>query len=531
MANNIIIAVIDDGINEKVYGLKNIRKNLEISKELKVVSRKNYNIFESSHGTICGGIINEYGNNSIIHSIKVLSEKSGKSNKYALITAINWCIDNEVKIINLSLGTIDFRDFKEIQKVVNLAVSKGIIIVAANNNTERLTYPASLSNVIGVKCDRKLFGDEYKTIQYPFDGIDIIASGKHRLETNEIEYTIPCNSYATPMITAKVYNILKENNSLTLEELKIQLHRQSKQSSNQNEILYNPYIQFGIDWVKEALLINFGSKREGLKLEYSINIVSEINIGVEDFKRVNSQNESLLKVIMDKLGNKKIAVNDYYAIVLNRDDSTILDYKKLMEVFIYFNETHKNIIYLDNDLLPERVAKFLMSNKAKVWSSDIYQKLIDNELIKQKEIDIPIVVFYGYKSEDIVFILSSFINLFKKSGYYSIGATSDCKSILYGLQYTGKNINTENLLRKLYEKYYCDIILLGISEEYILKSKNKESLEYKEIDILISEESLVDTLKYLIGEKTINFTINENNTLNEERVLNLFDCILKQFKD
>ncbi len=110
---------------------------------------------------------------------------------------------------------------------MDYAVQKGVIIVAACNNKNVYTYPASLSNVIGVKCDpeEQLKEGQYRYNPYPLDGIEITACSSHLI----VKYdgigktTSCCNSFATPMITAIVYNILLKNSSLSLEEVKNRL--------------------------------------------------------------------------------------------------------------------------------------------------------------------------------------------------------------------------------------------------------------------------------------------------------------------
>ena len=135
--------------------------------------------------------------------------------------------DNNIKLVNLSLGTIDFRDYEEVRKAVNYVARKGVIIVAVCNNGNIFTQPASLSNVIGVKCDieGKLQEGQYRYNCYPLDGIEITACAVHFLVKYDggEKTTAPCNSFATPMITAIVYNILYQNPAMSFQEIKRKL--------------------------------------------------------------------------------------------------------------------------------------------------------------------------------------------------------------------------------------------------------------------------------------------------------------------
>ena len=188
-------------------------------------------------------------------SIKILNDSSRRSRKHQLITAIEWCIDTGIKLVNLSLGTVDFRDFDEIRNCVNKAYEKGLIIVAACNNKNIYTVPSSLTNVIGVRC-RKIYTDaQYKFLQYPFDGTDIEASGRHMLTDiyGSSRYTSPANSFAAPLVTALVYKILIKNSGIALEEIKEELYKDALNFDNNS---YDPYKCMNADWLKKGVKID-----------------------------------------------------------------------------------------------------------------------------------------------------------------------------------------------------------------------------------------------------------------------------------
>lgn len=172
----ISIAIVDDGVNEGLYNTGSLKYNIEITPELNIVERSEYNRYLPSHGTTCAAIIKKYSPGAVIGSIKVLND-SGRAVRDQLIAALLWCADNAVRLVSVSLGTIDFRDYEAVRKAVNYAAPKGVIIVSACNNKTVFTYPASLSNVIGVKCDieNNLKEGQYRYNYYPLDGIDITA--------------------------------------------------------------------------------------------------------------------------------------------------------------------------------------------------------------------------------------------------------------------------------------------------------------------------------------------------------------------
>lgn len=239
------IVIIDDGVNPELCGGV-IQFDIEVDNELIIKNNTTYPE-PASHGTTCATIIKKYAQEATIGSIKILNDRSGRGTKFQLMKAIQWCIENEIRIVNLSLGTIDFRDFDEVRYCINEAAEKGMIIVAACNNKNVYTVPACLTNVIGVKCRKFYTNDQFDFHVYPFNGIDISASGRHYLTdvNGNSRYTNPSNSFASPLIVAKVYKLIRENSCISLEEIKQKLFDMAINKKNEK---YNPYFSMNIDW-------------------------------------------------------------------------------------------------------------------------------------------------------------------------------------------------------------------------------------------------------------------------------------------
>ncbi len=225
------IAVIDDGINEELYQTGRLAHNLEITHDLIICDREGYDPFLPSHGTTCAAIIKKYSPEAVISSVKILNSESRTGMKAQLICALQWCVDNSIRIVNLSLGTIDYRDFLQVKEAVEYACEKNLIIVAACNNLNIFTCPASLEKVIGVKCDVTgiLNEGEYIYNSDCMDGIDITACAKHKLKKYDVteKVTSECNSYAAPMVTAHVYNLINNNPNMTTSKIKAELKKEA----------------------------------------------------------------------------------------------------------------------------------------------------------------------------------------------------------------------------------------------------------------------------------------------------------------
>lgn len=237
------IAVVDDGINENRYKTGKLIHNIEITRDLQIEPRQGYDTFAPSHGTTCAAIIKKAVPDALLSSVKILSDINRKGIRAQLVKAIEWCADNNINLINLSAGTIDYRDFEEIKDCVRRAEEKGLVIVAACNNRNIYTCPASLANVIGVKCDRESGLDEGEFIYNTFapDGIEISACSAHKLtDHNGKEHiTSKCNSFSAPAITAEVYKIITGKKAANVNEINNELQKRAKECELGKQSLSN----------------------------------------------------------------------------------------------------------------------------------------------------------------------------------------------------------------------------------------------------------------------------------------------------
>ena len=108
-----------------------------------------------SHGTQCYQIFRDKVRSPYrLISIKVLDSMTGTGTKSALIAALKWCANQEIDLINMSMGTRQFLDFAPIAEAVQ-ELSFAVIVAACSNQNE-LTFPACLRQVIGVRhCSRR----------------------------------------------------------------------------------------------------------------------------------------------------------------------------------------------------------------------------------------------------------------------------------------------------------------------------------------------------------------------------------------
>ena len=121
---------------------------------------------------------------------------------------MEWCFKNQISLVNLSLGTSDFKDCEKLRTLINKYAAKGMIIIAATANSGFVSYPASFTNVIGVATTGSPLGYSKDYMQM---GIDTVVPSEHTVKICDEEIkTLLSNSYAAPYASALIAKKLKE---------------------------------------------------------------------------------------------------------------------------------------------------------------------------------------------------------------------------------------------------------------------------------------------------------------------------------
>lgn len=512
------VAIIDDGINESLYHIGYLKYNIEIHKDLKIRDRTNYNTYEYSHGTVCAAIIKKYAPSAILSSIKILDGKTSRGNKEQLIAAIKWCVNNKIKLINLSLGTTNNKDFYDIKNCINEIAKEGTIVIAACNNKNYYTYPASLSNVIGVRASKTYVEDQYRFEENIIDGIDIIASGVHYLKDffGREYYTNIANSYAAPLITAKVHKIMIKNPRLTLEQTKRELF---KSALNFKEFSY-PYFKNSLDWIQNAIVININYTNFFVNksiCKFHVEYIINIELCLQNFHNT---------------------LNKYLTIINNASkcDTVIICMSEMarnyfsnnLNLFESFYILDKNIVFvydLSDTIFSKKM--YSLSNVCKhIWDAGYYTLTLKKKLNQEKKLDIPVIMICSNESNILFNTLGRFELLFNRDGYYPKVVCTECISILYGFNFLPYEVDSYNFINNIYKQYNNDIIILGVLDENIVN--NFEKHDKLDIKVFIYNKYK----KFNISNNCISNNIiyfEYESILEDEQILEIYEKILVLF--
>ena len=226
---NVKVAVLDSGIDGK-------HEDLHVTGGVSFVPTESDPLVDPhEHGTHVAGTIAALDNKvgvvgvapkASIYAVKVADE-NGDGYYSWIIKGIEWAIENEMDVINISMGGAS--ESEALKEAVDRAYDNGILIVASAGNAgsygslNTIDYPAKYSSVMAVASV-----DQRK--QRAFDSsvgeeVEVSAPGVSTLSTiphNEYGYKSG-TSMASPHVAGAAAVILSKHPNLTNDELRERL--------------------------------------------------------------------------------------------------------------------------------------------------------------------------------------------------------------------------------------------------------------------------------------------------------------------
>lgn len=520
--NNIKIAIIDDGVCENIYDISHMKCRIEITQELEIAEHVDCNEKQPNHGTTCAAIIHKYVPEAPLVSVKILNQQK-RGIKEQLIKAIEWCTENDIKIINMSLGTVQQNDSCELRKTVNSAVKKGVVIVAACSNRRIITYPSSFTDVIGVKTDLtgNLKEGEYLYNYHPNDGIDITGCSVFSLGQydGKMQYSNICNSYATPFITAKVYDIVKENPSITIDGIREEL---MKGSVNKTEKTKRSYLFKSIDWMENAILLNLGNSKIPFPKENgNYKVVDEIKMECDCY----CSGAENIRAIFDTRKNQFSQADTF---IVNANGFTSkhagCSSEALLQEII---SRDKNVVYLDDREIAKELDLSISNKKIRIWHPSIFNYL-DTPVLR--DLDVPIICINDFTGSRLMEFTHELLGQFRNNEYNAIAASDTCVGNLFEMNYSPLfscailNEHDPAGLKSLCGLYNPNLIIYGIdaSSKGIDYSKYMNKPFEVDIEIAIFDDSSTECKRFIdfcMEKKTQLILLTPGNTFDCKKLL------------
>lgn len=428
MDKSIRIAIIDNGINELLIN-KGIDKSIVIDENGNCIAdTKNIDQQQFQHGTNCAMILEKYCSNCHLISIRILDE-NGRGKIQRIYPALEWCYKNEIRLVNLSLGTADFRDCEKLRFLINKFAVYGMIIVAATANSGFISYPAGFTNVIGVATTNSPLSYFKDYMQM---GLDAIVPSEHNIKLFGKEIKTPLsNSYAAPYICALIANKLSNDKTLDIVKLK----RYAKEQSH-IEMTVDSY---ELDWIYRAYISGRGTMS---RAEYYFETVT----GAYD--EIQGKVDTVIAYSMAELENLDIR--------------------------------NKNLIYLGNEDIHN------IDVQGFIWSKETRQRQIKYNCYQGNGLEVPVVILAVEDVIDKFYVLTELKRAFANGGYnaYTIGMEPEC--VLYALEYMPEPVSDIDAWKNFIESqtFYkqSDLVIWCVPVE----EQDKYLKVYPDCDVQIS---------------------------------------------
>lgn len=111
------------------------------------------------HGTACAAIVRELAPEAQLVSVRVLGSNL-KGSAIAFAAGVEWCLDHDVDIANLSLSTTNALHAETFYELVDTAAFRRMLLVSAMSNERQRSIPSEFAGVFSVACgpgtDREL---------------------------------------------------------------------------------------------------------------------------------------------------------------------------------------------------------------------------------------------------------------------------------------------------------------------------------------------------------------------------------------
>jgi len=112
------------------------------------------------HGTAVAGAIREKAPDALLYAVKIFDRNLASSSDI-LLRAIEWCLAQQMHVINLSLGSLNQDHRPAFERLLDRASADGVLLVAAHEAEGRAVLPGCLPGVLAVSVAQDCARDSY----------------------------------------------------------------------------------------------------------------------------------------------------------------------------------------------------------------------------------------------------------------------------------------------------------------------------------------------------------------------------------
>lgn len=311
------------------------------------------------HGTAVTGILCKAQLDAMYFIIKVFISEDMTVEPDVLLGALHYIDENvECDLILMSLGTPVLDDPSALITVCEKLTRKGIQIISAFDNAGCLSYPACLTNVIGVDSANNLrANDQFEVIMG--DGVvDLRAKGglQRVCWVNPLYRMVTGTSFAAAhalVLIVQAYEQGAKNKKSILERLRIRAHNtlcfpSPAVSQNTVPIAINPVKAAVYPFNKEVHALLRFSEHLSFSITHICDEPLHGNVGADVDKMLFGEAKNLR--IIEKLQNLWTC-EDYDTLIIGHlDELSLLSGKDLLKLSLSACLEHKKNVYAFDSL-------------------------------------------------------------------------------------------------------------------------------------------------------------------------------------
>ena len=209
------VGVIDSGWDRSIQDA-HVRPGVSFCTSAALSDADDYD--RIGHGTACIDLVRRIASEAEIIPLRVFDLRL-ETSVSTLIAAIRWAVCNDVRVLNISLGTIRNDCIPQLYAACAAAGQAGVILVAAGRSSTEWSYPAVFDCVLGVgrappESKTEIYFDPKAALE-----CRARAAWKARWLCG-LERSVVGVSFATPIVTARVAQILEKYPGMNLRALR-----------------------------------------------------------------------------------------------------------------------------------------------------------------------------------------------------------------------------------------------------------------------------------------------------------------------
>jgi len=418
------IMVLDSGIRSDHPAMRNLKYcGYSLFLENNTLIKDNDITDKIGHGTAICHIIHKKCPEDEIKVIKIFNETMSITEEH-LVKILEYVYINEnVDIINLSLGLNICRSDHSLYEICKKIRNKGVYIISAFDNTGSVSYPAAFDCVIGVDTTNNLKNDnEYEYVESSLVNIRVKA-GPYRLAWIKPDYILADgSSFACAFFTTILAKQVRKGISLLENATYINnCIKRSRHYAERPEFLMKNVAIFPLNKEMHCLLKFYHN------LDFHIHSVYDIKYS----GRVGAS----IKNLLNDRSSADLIVQDINNINWNQIDTLILGH---LDELLYLLHDEKLMIKIINEAIcnGKNIYSFdpIEINYDHIYYPSIEEFDIPNNYGKLYQIPTPVLGVFGTSSKQGKFTLQLILRNKLKALNYNIGQLgSEPSSLLYGM--------------------------------------------------------------------------------------------------